>query len=171
MNEENSPSLSEQLRDLRSRPLATEIREDLIPLLEKAKKTERPPRKPKYFDFLTDQGRDPDFNQRYWYVIDMAWDESKPFMEQQCQVRKFRVVHKLTHDSGYEFEFVDEPGKVYHCNYTWAFVAITPVNRVIYPIYRALNFISKRIAAIVENWRQSFDTLKLEKPKGAPSES
>lgn len=84
-----------------------------------------------YLDFLNTPGVKPDPADRYWYRHHHAWDRSKEFFDSCTDVRKGRVVHKLRQEhaqSGYEFEFEDEPGKVYHCNYTWAFARVSARN-------------------------------------------
>jgi hypothetical protein len=84
-----------------------------------------------YFDFLNTPANAPDPTTRYWYDFDMMWDRSLPFLKSSRPTSQGRVVHKLNLEhpkSGFTFEFVDEPGKEYHCNYTWAFVRCSPGN-------------------------------------------
>ncbi len=131
-----------------------------------------PERKPEYFDFLTDAGRKADPATIWWYNLDMVWDDSKSFFERQQSTKKYRLVHKLRRDSGYTFQFVDEPGTWYHCNYTWAFIERTPLNRVIYPIFRFFSWIVRWLDDKRRDMYQHFDTLKVAKPdKNQPSES
>lgn len=118
-----------------------------------------------YFDFLNEPGVKPDSSDRYWYRHHYAWDHSKKLFDEGCSVdvKKGRVVHKLAQEhaqSGYTFEFEDEPGKVYHCNYTWAFARVTTRNWLLVRAADFLRFVSEKAMALRSPIAFKLDSLK-----------
>ena len=116
-----------------------------------------------YFDFLNTPGKPVDADTRYWYYHDTAWDDSKGFFERATPVKEGRVVHRLKRpheQSGYSFEFLDEPEKVYHCNYTWAFRECTWRNWGMLRLLACLVRIREALGVPEKALHRKLDTLK-----------
>lgn len=92
------------------------------------------------FDHLVPRGKEPDYEAVYIYNHHYVWRKDAPFFESQVGVQEGqRRVHKVRRgerETGYEFEFLDEPGVAYTVNYGWALVPDTPDNVVALEHYR-----------------------------------
>lgn len=116
-----------------------------------------------YFDFLNTPAKTPDSSARYWYDFHMVWDRSLSFMDSRQDTARGRVVHKLSIEhpqSGFTFEFADEPGKEYHCNYTWAFVRCSPRNWVLRKLRDGLERVIGVATSIKERICSKLDSLE-----------
>lgn len=114
-----------------------------------------------YLDFLVDPGRKPSLGTVWIYTMDMVWKDGH-FGD--LPTAKDRLVHRLErYSSGYRFEFLDEPGQIYHCSYTWAFVQDTSRNCALYRWRKFVRRIIARLEQHDEGLTARLDTLALKK--------
>ena len=113
-----------------------------------------------YFDFLIDKNHngEPNFSLSYIYMLDQIWIPNKLG---DIPVEKYSIFFNVKRLENGSYEFEDEKGNLFRCNYSWALAENTPENLSRIKEYQEKLELYKKAKKEMDLYRNNIKTLEI----------